>query len=104
MATDIVEAFRKAMIEVLVPEIKQLRTELKGEISTLRQEMNQRFEKMDQRFEKMDQRFENIERAILEMRGQMKTLFPVLQSLLSERVNLVERVTRLEDKVAAFAR
>jgi len=86
MAVDMVEAFRKAMVETLVPEIKQLR------------------EVMDARFERMDQRLGNIESAIFEMQGQMKTLFPVLQSLLSERVNLVERVTRLEDRVAAFAR
>ena len=88
---DVAEAFRKAIVDVLVPEIRQLR-----------EDANARFEKMDQRFEKMDQRLHNIEEGISEMRGEMRTLFPVLKTLLNERTSLVEIVTRLEDKFATI--
>ena len=47
---DFIEAFRQAMVDVLVPEIRDLKTEMRD----LRQEMNERFARVDERFARMD--------------------------------------------------
>ena len=52
-AKDFVEALRKVLVDVLVPEIRDVRTE----IQELRSEMDKRFAEMDKRFAKMDERF-----------------------------------------------
>jgi len=52
-AKDFVEALRKVLVDVLVPEIRDVRTE----IQELRSEMDKRFAEMDERFAKMDERF-----------------------------------------------
>ena len=52
-AKDFVEALRKVLVDVLVPEIRDVRTE----IQELHSEMDKRFAEMDKRFAKMDERF-----------------------------------------------
>lgn len=84
---EIVEAFRKAMVDVLVPEIR----EVKGEVGELRKEMNDRFAKMDERFAKNDERWANLMADMRELRAAT--------NLLLSKVDVADRVVRLEVRV-----
>ena len=83
-AKDFVEALRKVLVDVLVPEIRDVRTE----IQELRSEMDKRFAEMDKRFAKMDERFAKMDERFARMDGKL--------DILIERDRRFDEVLRLD--------
>ena len=83
---DFIEALRQALIDVLVPEIRELKTEMQE----LRQEMNQRFARMDERFARMDGKLD----VLIERDRRFDEVLKV-----SARLDIVEQ--KLEKLIAA---
>ncbi|OFY62468.1 MAG: hypothetical protein A3H98_05020 [Bacteroidetes bacterium RIFCSPLOWO2_02_FULL_36_8] len=85
---DITEGFRKSLVEVLVPEIRQLR-----------EDMNERFAKMDERFSKMDERFAKMDEKFDKMMGVLVEIkVDVAELKAKDKMNewMHRRVERLE--------
>jgi len=83
-AKDFVEALRKVLVDVLVPEIRDVRTE----IQELRSEMDKRFAEMDKRFAEMDKRFAKMDERFARMDGKL--------DILIERDRRFDEVLRLD--------
>lgn len=107
-STDIISGFRKALQDVLVPEIKVLQMEIKHlneKIDHNQQEANKRFDAMEKRFEQMDKRFEAIQKEmnarflrIDEKLGKMH----ITQEKILDKLDVDKRMTRLETLVEQF--
>lgn len=109
---DIFEGFRKALVEVLVPEIKELNrntdekiNQLREEMNQLREEMNKRFDKIDARFEKIDERFERMEERFREHDRKFEQLLEAFHSLktdigtIKQRDDILNWLTKRIDKL-----
>jgi len=101
--SDRVETFRQALVEVLVPEIRQLkdemrtmREELKGEMRTMREELK---EEMATIREESNQRFAVVEQSIAVLKAQGETHQKLTQHVL-DRLDFGERVATLESQMA----
>ena len=122
--SDLTEAFRKAMIEALVPELKDLKVEMNERFIDLKKEMNERFAKVDERFEKMDERFAKMDerfaklnerldsiqqqmfgfqQQMLEFKQQMLEFQKTQEKILS-KINYEERIVKLESLVEQILR
>jgi archaellum component FlaC len=106
-AKDIFEGFRKAAVEVLVPEIR----ETNARIDALRERMDERFTKMDDRFAKMDDRLRNVEVGLADIRGDLRGMTVAIHSLtqvIEARFDVQEkidrRLTKVEDEVVELRR
>ncbi|PIU48741.1 MAG: hypothetical protein COS94_00590 [Candidatus Hydrogenedentes bacterium CG07_land_8_20_14_0_80_42_17] len=90
-AKDFVEALRKVLVDVLVPEIRDVRTEIQelhSEMDKRFAEMDKRFAKMDERFAKMDERFAKMDERFARMDGKL--------DILIERDRRFDEVLRLD--------
>ncbi|MEW6482610.1 MAG: hypothetical protein AB1397_06405 [bacterium] len=87
---ELTEAFRKAMVDVLVPELREFR-----------QEMSLRFEEVNKRFEElyreMDGRFIEVHKEISLVKGEISATNKILERIW-DRLDLAERVAKLEDR------
>lgn len=113
-AKDIFEAFRKAAVEVLVPEIR----ETNARIDVLRERMDERFEKMDERFERMDERFvkmnerlgnvelglANLRSDVREMGASLRALAQVIEAKFDAQEKIDRRLMRVEEQVGELWR
>jgi len=107
--SEIVNGFRKALQDLLVPEIRIVQTEIKHlneKIDRNQLESNKRFEAMDKRFEamdkrfeamqlQMDKRFEAVHKEIKEMQHEMHTMNLIQQKIL-DKLDVEKRMTRIE--------
>ncbi|MDI6793127.1 MAG: hypothetical protein QME81_09705 [bacterium] len=104
-ASGLVQGIREVIQDLLVPELKAIRQELKDHSErfdrmekqfetmdkrflSLQEEMNKRFEKVDERFERVDERFERVE-------NRLQGIEITMQKIL-ERLDVTEKVARLE--------
>ncbi len=102
----IFEAMRRALVEVLVPEIRQLRQEMSERFEALHREMNERFaalqREMGERFEalhrEMNERFLDVYKEIAGIKEEMKDIRGDIKVILL-RLDTMERTTRLEAQV-----
>lgn len=95
---DIVSGFRKALQDLLVPEIKAMQAELKflnEKIDKVSEEMNRRFEQVDRRFEQVDKRFEQVETKIDNLHKDFSKM-QLTQEKILDKLDLDKRITRLE--------
>jgi len=96
---DIINGFRKALQEVLVPELKTVQMELKH--------LNQRMDAMDKRFDamqqQMDKRFDAVHQEIKEMQKEMNTMNIIQQKIL-DKIDVDKRIIRLETLVEQLIR
>lgn len=93
-SSDIIQGFRKALQDLLVPEIKVLQVEIKHlneKIDHVNEEMNKRFEQVDKRFEQVDKRFETMQKEFMKMQ--------VIQEKILDKLDVDKRITRLETLV-----
>ncbi|MEW6007530.1 MAG: hypothetical protein AB1595_05195 [bacterium] len=94
---ELTEAFRKAMVDVLVPELRELRQEMNLRF----EEVNKRFEEVNKRFEElyreMDRRFIEVHKEISLVKGEISATNKILERIW-DRLDLVERVAKLEDR------
>lgn len=112
---EIIKGFREAIQDLLVPELKAIKTEISylkeaternhNEIKELRREINERFEKMDKRFEKMDERFEKMDERFEQMNEKFTQLlsefveFRGEQRVINESLKKVEHLINLNGKI-----
>lgn len=111
--SELTEAFRSAMVQVLVPELKELKVEINERFMQLHKEMDERFQKVDERFmqlhKEMDERFKKVDERFEKMDEKFEKMMDVLVSIkldVSEMKAkekqidwLTNRVMRLEDGI-----
>jgi len=93
-SADIVSGFRKAIQDLLVPEMKALQTEVKHlneKIDSVQKEMNKHFEQVDKRFEQVDKHFETMQKDFMKMH--------ITQEKILDKLDVDKRMTRLETLV-----
>jgi predicted nucleotide-binding protein (sugar kinase/HSP70/actin superfamily) len=98
--SEFISALRKALSEVLVPELKGIKEEivnLKEENKKIREEMNLRFEKvyedMKELREEMNLRFEKVYEEMKELRKEMNLRF---EKIYEEMKNMKEDIIILK--------
>lgn len=84
---DLVSGFRKAIQDLLVPELKVLQTEVKH----LSEKIDRVQDEMDKRFEQMDKRFEAMQKEFVKMQ--------IIQEKILDKLDVDKRITRLETLV-----
>lgn len=83
----LVQGIREVIQDLLVPELKAIRQELKDH--------SERFERMDKRFEAMDKRFEKVDERFEKIENRLQGIELTMQKIL-ERLDVTEKVARLE--------
>jgi chromosome segregation ATPase len=78
--TDIVTGFRKALEDILVPEIKVIQTELKY--------LKERIDQVDKRIDQVDKKIDLMQEQIKQMQ--------ITQEKILDKLDMEKRITRLE--------
>ncbi|RMH57245.1 MAG: hypothetical protein D6679_06930 [Candidatus Hydrogenedentota bacterium] len=117
-AEQFVEALRRALVDVLVPEIRNVSTvmqDLRKEMNerfakveerfaALQREMNERFAKVEERFaalqREMDERFAKVDERFAALQKEMDGRFAALQREMDERfAKMDERFAKMDGKL-----
>ncbi|MEW6686190.1 MAG: hypothetical protein AB1393_08295 [Candidatus Edwardsbacteria bacterium] len=77
--TKMVSGFRSVVQDLLVPELKSIRVELKHHSEEFAK-IDKRFEAIDKRFEAIDKRFEAMDRRFETLQREMNTRFEAMNS------------------------
>ncbi|MEW6556755.1 MAG: hypothetical protein AB1349_05300 [Elusimicrobiota bacterium] len=91
---DIAKALGKVVQNLIVPELRAIRTELEHHNEQFGQ-IDKRFEQVDKRFEQVDKRFEMVFDELKSMRKDMEEI-KVGQAQILAKLELDHRMTRIE--------
>ncbi|MEW6686189.1 MAG: hypothetical protein AB1393_08290 [Candidatus Edwardsbacteria bacterium] len=87
MGRDIVTGLREVIQDLLVPELRAIKTEL--------QQYSRQFEAIDKRFEAIDRRFEAIFGELKSLRKDMEEI-KIGQAQILAKLDLERRITKVE--------
>lgn len=97
-ASGLVQGIREVIQDLLVPELKAIRQELKDHSERF-DRMEKQFETMDKRFlslqEEMNKRFEKVDERFERVENRLQGIEITMQKIL-ERLDVTEKVARLE--------
>ncbi len=101
---------KRALQEIVAPQLGEVR----GEVGTLRAEMKEMRAEMDRRFGQVDAKFAEVRSEIAQLRSEMRQETNNLHTDLVrieqvfgarlEKVELVERLTRVEERLAVASK
>lgn len=102
--SDITDSFRKALVEVLVPEIRLLREDNNKQFAKMDERFTSMQKQMDERFTKADERFEKLFEIVIETRMDVKYLKTrdEMNQWISSRVDRLENnMEKVQQRLAA---